>query len=139
MNRNYDIIRSMKKLSYKDFNNMNDEELRALPGVGRKTATNIVCNRPYRSSDDLFKIRGLGKNTLLKFGIERKKKKRKSWIDIDGTMYPHYSFAVHELTGVMDLFWRIPKEYRLYYGHEEESKLITARYREAQNITLEKL
>ena len=118
---------------------MNDKELRALPGVGRKTATNIVCNRPYRSSEDLFKIRGLGTRTLKNLGIEKKKKKRKKWIDVDGVTYPHYAFAFHEITGVMDLFWRIPKEYRLYYGREDESREITARYREAQNITLEKL
>lgn len=139
MNRNYLIIRSMKKLSYKDFNKMNDKELRALPGVGRKTATNIVCNRPYRSSEDLFKIRGLGKQTLKNLGIEKKQKKRKKWIDVDGFVYPHYAFGFHEITGVMDFFWRIPKEFRLYYGREEESKEITARYRKEQNIKLEKL
>ena len=62
------------KLSYKDFNNMNDKELRALPGVGKLTARNIVGMRPYRSSEDLFKVRGLGKNTLKKLGIERRRK-----------------------------------------------------------------
>lgn len=139
MNRNYLIIRCMQKLSYKDFNQMNDKELRALPGVGRKTATNIVCNRPYRSSEDLFKIRGLGKRTLKNLGIEKKMKKRKKWIDVDGLVYPHYAFGFHEITGVMDFFWRIPKEFRLYYGREDESKVITARYRKEQNITLEKL
>ncbi len=41
---------------------MNDKELRALPGVGRLTARNIVGMRPYRSSEDLFKVRGLGRN-----------------------------------------------------------------------------
>ena len=112
MNRNYYIIRCTK---------------------------NIVAMRPFRSSDDLFKVGGLGTNTLLKFGIEKTKKKRKKWIDVDGTLYPHYAFAFHELTEVMDLFWRIPKEYRLYYGREEESKVITARYRAEQNITLDKL
>jgi len=127
------------KLSYRDFNAMNDKELRALPGVGKNTAKNIVSMRPFRSSDDLFKVKGLGKNTLAKVGIEKTKKKRKKWIDIDGTMYPHYTFAFHEVTGAMDFFWRIPKEFRLYYGREEESKELTARYREEQNIKLEKL
>lgn len=127
------------KLSYKDFNKMNDKELRALPGVGKNTAKNIVGMRPFRSSDDLFKVKGLGKNTLAKVGIEKTKKKRKKWIDIDGTMYPHYTFAFHEVTGAMDFFWRIPKEFRLYYGREEESKELTAKYREEQNIKLEKL
>ena len=127
------------KLSYKDFNKMDDKELRALPGVGKNTAKNIVGMRPYRSSDDLFKVKGLGKNTLAKVGIEKTKKKRKKWIDVDGTVYPHYTFAFHEETGAMDFFWRIPKEFRLYYGREEESKEITARYRKEQNIKLEKL
>ena len=127
------------KLSYKDFNKMNDKELRALPGVGRNTAKNIVGMRPFRSSDDLFKVKGLGKNTLAKVGIEKTKKKRKKWIEVDEIMYPHYTFAFHEVTGAMDFFWRIPKEFRLYYGREEESKKLTAKYRAEQNIKLEKL
>ena len=127
------------KLSYKDFNKMNDKELRALPGVGKNTAKNIVGMRPFRSSDDLFKVKGLGKNTLAKVGIEKTKKKRKKWIDIDGTMYHHYTCTFHGVTGAMDFFWRIPKEFRLYYGREEESKELTAKYREEQNIKLEKL
>ena len=139
MNRNYLIIRGMKKLSYKDFNKFDDKELRALPGVGKKTAKNIVAMRPFRSSDDLFKVGGLGTNTLKRLGIEKTKKKRKKWIDVDGVQYPHYTFAFHEETGVMDFFWRIPKEFRLYYGKEEESKTITAKYRNDQNTTLEKL
>ena len=127
------------KLSYKDFNKMNDKELRALPGVGKLTARNIVGMRPYRSSQDLFKVKGLGKNTLKKLGIEKKKKKRKRWIDVDGVQYPHYTFAFHEITGVMDFFWRIPREFRLYYGKEEESKELTERIRKDMNIELEKL
>ena len=127
------------KLSYKDFNKFNDKELRALPGVGKLTAKNIVSMRPFRSSDDLFKVKGLGTTTLKNLGIEKTKKKRKKWIDIDGTMYPHYAFAFHEETGAMDFFWRIPKEFRLYYGREEESKELTAKYRKEQNIKLAKL
>ena len=132
-------MKEQKKLSYKDFNKFNDKELRALPGVGRLTAKNIVGMRPFRSSDDLFKVKGLGATTLKNLGIEKTKKKRKKWIDVDGTMYPHYTFAFHEETGAMDFFWRIPKEFRLYYGREEESKEITARYRKEQNIKLAKL
>jgi len=69
----------------------------------------------------------------------KKKKKRKRWIDVDGVQYPHYTFAFHEVTGVMDFFWRIPREFRLYYGKEEESKELTARIRKDMNIELEKL
>jgi hypothetical protein len=127
------------KLSYKDFNEMNSKELGKLPGIGKKTVRNIIGMRPFRSSDDLFKVRGLGKNTLKKVGIEKTKKQRKKWIEIDGVQYPHYSFAFHEVTGVMDFFWRIPREYRLYYGKEEESKELTARIRKDMNIELEKL
>jgi hypothetical protein len=127
------------KLSYKDFNEMNSKELGKLPGIGKKTVRNIIGMRPFRSNDDLFKVRGLGKNTLKKVGIEKTKKQRKKWIEIDEVQYPHYSFAFHEITGVMDFFWRIPREYRLYYGKEEESKELTARIRKDMNIELEKL
>jgi len=127
------------KLSYKDFNEMNSKELGKLPGIGKKTVQNIIGMRPFRSNDDLFKVRGLGKNTLKKVGIEKTKKQRKKWIEIDEVQYPHYSFAFHEITGVMDFFWRIPREYRLYYGKEEESKELTARIRKDMNIELEKL
>ena len=127
------------KLSYKDFNKMTAKELVKLPGIGKKTVDNIIGMRPFRSSDDLFKVRGLGKNTLKNFGIEKTKKQRKKWIEVDGIMYPHYSFAFHEETGVMDFFWRIPKEFRLYYGKEEESKVLTAKYRKEAGIELAKL
>jgi len=118
---------------------MSGKELGKLSGIGKKTVQNIIGMRPFRSNDDLFKVRGLGKNTLKNFGIEKKKKKRKKWIEIDGVMYPHYSFAFHEVTGVMDFFWRIPREFRLYYGKEEESKELTARIRKEMDIKLEKL
>jgi DNA uptake protein ComE-like DNA-binding protein len=52
------------KLNYKDFNEMSDKQLRKLPGVGRTTTIRIVANRPFRSNDDLFKVKGLGRKTL---------------------------------------------------------------------------
>ena len=67
-------MKEQTKLSYKDFNKFNDKELRALPGVGKLTAKNIVSMRPFRSSDDLFKVKGLGKTTLKNLGIEKTKK-----------------------------------------------------------------
>ena len=75
----------------------------------------------------------------MKLGIEKKKKKRKRWIDVDGIQYPHYTFAFHEVTGVMDFFWRIPREFRLYYGKMEESKELTARMRKDMDSRLENL
>ena len=68
------------KLNYKDFNKMNDKELRSLPGVGRTTAKRIVSFRPFRSNEDLFKVKGLGKKTLKEMGIEKIKKKKRNGI-----------------------------------------------------------
>ncbi len=55
---------------------MNDKELRALPGVGKLTARNIVGMRPYRSSEDLFKVKGLGKNRSRNQYCKEKEKER---------------------------------------------------------------
>ena len=52
------------KLNYKDFNEMTEMELCALPGVGRTTSKRIKGMRPFRNNDDLFKVKGLGKKTL---------------------------------------------------------------------------
>ena len=59
------------KLNYKDFNKMTVKELCNLPGVGRTTAKRIAGMRPYRTDDDLFKVKGLGKKTLKGVGIEK--------------------------------------------------------------------
>ena len=65
------------KLNYKDFNKLTEKELCKLPGVGRTTTVRIIANRPYRSDNDLFKVKGLGKKTLKQLGIEKTKKKKK--------------------------------------------------------------
>ena len=39
-------------------------ELESIPGVGEVLAKQIVANRPYRSIDDLLKIRGIGEKSL---------------------------------------------------------------------------
>ena len=100
------------KLNYKDFNKMTDRELFKLPGVGRTTAKRIIGFRPFRNNNDLFKVKGLGKKTLKQLGIERVKKKQKKWYNIEGADYPDYSLAKDTKYGIIDLFWRIPKERR---------------------------
>ncbi len=128
------------KLNYKDFNEKTYKAICKLPGIGKKTADNIVAMRPFRSNEDLFKIRGLGKNTLMKLGIEKKKKPRKTWFNINGVEYPHYCFAFDErYPEVMDFFWRIPREFRLYYDKLEESKELTKKLRAKIDVQLENL
>lgn len=103
------------ELNYKDFNEMPVKELQKLPKIGKKVAIRIAEMRPFRSNNDLFKVKGLGANTLRQFGIEKEKKERKKWILMDdGIEYPSYCFATNKLTGKLDFFWRIPKDKRLY-------------------------
>jgi len=104
------------KLNYKDFNKMTEKELCNLPGVGKTTAKRIIGFRPFRINDDLFKVKGLGKKTLKDLGIEKPKKKKKKWFTIDGVDYPHTALARDTRYGHIDLFWRIPKEYRKSVG-----------------------
>ena len=86
-----------------------------LPGIGKKAAERIIANRPFRSNNDLFKIKGLGTRTLKNLGIERVKKERKSWYKMeDGLEYPSYALAKNILTGKIDFFWRIAKDKREY-------------------------
>ena len=100
------------KLNYKNFNEMTEKELCNLPGIGRTTAKRIGGFRPFRNNDDLFKIRGLGKKTLNKLGIEKPKKKKKKWYTVDGVDYPDSALAKDTRYGHIDLFWRIPKEHQ---------------------------
>lgn len=103
------------ELNWKNFNEMSHAQICKLPGIGKKVADRIVSMRPFRSNNDLFKVRGLGAKTLLKFGIEKDKKERKSWYLMeDGIEYPSYALAKNKLTGKIDFFWRISKENREY-------------------------
>jgi hypothetical protein len=100
---------------WEDFNTMSFSQLCKLPGIGRTTAIRIIENRPYRQKNDLFKVRGLGKNTLASFGIEKDKKTRRKWMLMeDGIEYPTSCLAKHTSTGKIDFFWRIPKDKRQY-------------------------
>lgn len=103
------------ELNWKDFNVMSFNKLLSLPGVGKKAAERIIDNRPFRCSNDLFKIRGLGNKTLKNLGIERIKKERKTWYLMeDGIEYPYSCLAKNTLTEKIDFFWRIPKDSREY-------------------------
>jgi len=100
------------KLNYKDFNKMTEKELCKVPGIGRTTAKRIIGFRPFRNNDDLFKVKGLGRKTLKELGIQKTKKKKKKWYNVDGIEYPDGSLAKDKRYGHIDLFWRIPKEHR---------------------------
>jgi len=113
--RVYHIQYLYMKMSWEDFNEISLSELNKLPGIGKKTAIRIVSMRPFRCNNDLFKVRGLGKNILSKFGIEKEKKARMKWITMeDGIDYPVSCLAKHTDTGKIDFFWRIIKEKRQY-------------------------
>lgn len=102
-------------LNWKDFNEIAYNKLCELPGIGKKAADRIIANRPFRSNNDLFKIKGLGSRTLNNLGIEKTKKERKSWYLMeDGLEYPSYALAKNILTGKIDFFWRISKDKREY-------------------------
>lgn len=102
-------------LSWKDFNTLTIAELCKLPGIGKKTAIRIDSMRPFRANNDLFKVRGLGKNILKNLGIEKEKKARMRWMTMDdGIEYPYSCLAKHTETGKIDFFWRITKDKREY-------------------------
>lgn len=102
-------------LNWRDFNELTYNKICQLPGIGKKVAERIIANRPFRSNNDLFKIKGLGARTLNNLGIEKTKKERKSWYLMeDEQEYPDFSLAKNILTGKIDFFWRIPKDKREY-------------------------
>lgn len=49
-----------------DINNATEKELVALPGVGTKTAKEIVAARPFKTVDDLKNVKGIGDKTFEK-------------------------------------------------------------------------
>lgn len=103
------------ELNWQNFNEMTFSALCKVPGIGKKVALRIIDNRPFRSNNDLFKIKGLGAGTLNKLGIEKEKKARRTWYTMeDGIEYPTYCLAKNTLTGKIDFFWRISKDKREY-------------------------
>ena len=49
-----------------DINNATEKELITLPGVGAKTAKEIVAGRPFKTVDDLKNVKGIGDKTFEK-------------------------------------------------------------------------
>jgi beta-lactamase superfamily II metal-dependent hydrolase len=47
-----------------DLNSASEEDLEALPGIGPTLARRIVLGRPYRSVDDLRRVRGIGEGRM---------------------------------------------------------------------------
>ena len=47
-----------------DINNATEKELITLPGVGEKTAKEIAAARPFKTIDDLKKVKGIGDKTF---------------------------------------------------------------------------
>jgi competence protein ComEA len=47
-----------------DINNATREELKLLHGIGDGLSHQIVINRPYKTIDDLLKVKGLGPTTV---------------------------------------------------------------------------
>ncbi len=50
-----------------DINTASQSELDSLPGIGEVYAKRIIEGRPYRSVDDLKRVKGIGGKTLDKF------------------------------------------------------------------------
>lgn len=49
-----------------DINNATEKELITLPGVGAKTAKEIISARPFKTVDDLKNVKGIGDKTFEK-------------------------------------------------------------------------
>lgn len=56
-----DASKDAKKVEPVDINTADVRAIAAVPGVGDKLATEIVKGRPYKSADDLQKVKGIGK------------------------------------------------------------------------------
>jgi competence protein ComEA len=49
-----------------DLNTASETDIQTLPGIGKSMATRILQGRPYRTPEDLLKVKGIGKATFEK-------------------------------------------------------------------------
>lgn len=49
-----------------DVNKTTVEQLETLLGIGPETAKDIISGRPYKSANDLIKVKGIGEKTVEK-------------------------------------------------------------------------
>jgi len=63
-------VRAQAAVATVNINNATARELENLPGIGKATAENIVAyrtaNGPFKSRDDLRKVKGVGEKTMEK-------------------------------------------------------------------------
>lgn len=63
-------VRAQAAVATVNINNATVKELENLPGIGKATAGNIVAyrtaNGPFKSRDDLRKVKGVGEKTMEK-------------------------------------------------------------------------
>jgi len=50
-----------------DLNTASEKELRSIKGIGPILAERIIAGRPYKTVDDLLKVKGIGPKRLEKF------------------------------------------------------------------------
>ncbi|MBE9580691.1 MAG: helix-hairpin-helix domain-containing protein [Proteobacteria bacterium] len=50
-----------------DLNTASKEELMSINGIGPVFSARIITGRPYRTVDDLLKVKGIGPKRLKKF------------------------------------------------------------------------
>jgi len=75
------LIYYNSKMNIKDFNTLDLKSLVKLPGIGKGTGNRIILYRSkyqINTAKDLLKIKGIGRNTLIKLGIEPPEKRRKT-------------------------------------------------------------
>ena len=70
------VKKAQSPQSLLDLNTANEKELQSIKGIGPVLAERIIAGRPYRTVDDLLKVKGIGpknlENIRLYFGVGKK-------------------------------------------------------------------